>query len=67
MILSHFSTPLDIFSVSFEVLVTVFFVWRRAPQQLLRTHRSLKAYCATLVMKIKRKFLIFPFNGAPLE
>jgi hypothetical protein len=23
------------------------FLWRRAPQQKLRTHRSLKAYCAT--------------------
>jgi hypothetical protein len=25
-----------------------FFKWWRAPQQMLRTHRSLKAYCATL-------------------
>jgi hypothetical protein len=25
-----------------------FFLWRRAPQQTLRTHRSLEAYCATL-------------------
>jgi hypothetical protein len=26
----------------------ILFLWRRAPQQTLRTHRSLKAYCATL-------------------
>jgi hypothetical protein len=39
---------------------------RRAPQQKLRTHCRLKAYCATLVMKMKRKmvsFIIFPSNG----
>jgi hypothetical protein len=47
-------------------------LWRRAPQQKIRTHRSLNAYCATLVMKIKRKmisyfFLIYPSNGAPVE
>ena len=31
------------------MLGTPFFsLWWRAPQQLLRTHRSLKAYCATL-------------------
>jgi hypothetical protein len=47
-----------------------FSLWRRAPQQKLRTHRNLKAYCATLVMKTKIKmisFLIFPSNGAPVE
>jgi hypothetical protein len=36
---------------------------------MLRTHRSLKAYCATVVMKMKSNisFLIFPNNGAPME
>jgi hypothetical protein len=33
--------------------------FRRAPQQKLRTHLSLKAYCANLVMKIKRKIMFF--------
>jgi hypothetical protein len=36
-----------------------FFLWRRAPQQKQRTHRSLKTYCATLVMKMKRKITFF--------
>jgi hypothetical protein len=43
---------------------------RRAPQQKLRTHHNLKAYCATLMMKMKRKmisFFIFPSNGAPAK
>jgi hypothetical protein len=34
----------------------------KGPQQKLRTHRSLKAYCASIVMKMKEKiirFLIF--------
>jgi hypothetical protein len=35
------------------------FSFRRAPQQKLRTHRSLKAYCATLVVKMKRKMISF--------
>ena len=36
----------------------VFFsLWRRASQQKLRTHRSLKAYCAILVIKMKRKMI----------
>jgi hypothetical protein len=34
-----------------------FFLWRRAPQQMLRTHRSLKAYCATLWWR----WLVFSF------
>jgi hypothetical protein len=35
------------------------FLWRRFPQQILRTHRSLKAYCANLVMKMKKKIIRF--------
>jgi hypothetical protein len=34
-----------------------------APQQMLRTHRSLEAYCATLWYI----WIIFPCNGAPVE
>jgi hypothetical protein len=34
----------------------------RAPQQMRRTHRSLKAYCATVVMKMKRKMMSFFFH-----
>jgi hypothetical protein len=37
----HSTTPTCLNAISF-------FVWRRAPQQKLRTHRSLEAYCATL-------------------
>jgi hypothetical protein len=29
-------------------LCSVFFTWCRAPQQMLRTHHSLKVFCATL-------------------
>jgi hypothetical protein len=35
---------------------------RRAPQQKLQTHRSLKAYYETLVMKMKRKIIRFSFS-----
>jgi hypothetical protein len=37
---------------------------------MLQTRRSLEAYCATFVMKMKGKmigFFIFPSNGAPVE
>jgi hypothetical protein len=36
--------------------LTFFFAWWRAPQQMLRTHRSLKASCATPVMKMSSFF-----------
>jgi hypothetical protein len=42
-----------------------FFLWR-VPQQMLRTHRSLKAYCATLCWSWL-VFFIFPCNGATVE
>jgi hypothetical protein len=35
-----------------------FILWRRAPQQTLRTHRSLKSYCATLWW---RRLVFFSF------
>jgi hypothetical protein len=52
-----------------------FFCGEGAPQLLLRTHRSLKAYCATRVMKMKMKLRMrlssllpsFTSNGAPVE
>jgi hypothetical protein len=47
------------FSLKQTTCKIVPFLWRRAPQQQLRTHRSLKAYCATLVMKMNRKIIIF--------
>jgi hypothetical protein len=45
------------------------FVCERAPQQKLRTHRSLKAYCATPLMKMKMSSFLpsFTSNGAPVE
>jgi hypothetical protein len=38
----------------------------RASQQMLRTHRSLEAYCATLWWRLL-VFFVFPCNGAPVE
>ena len=40
-------------------------VWRD-PQQTLRTHRSLKAYCATLWWRWL-VFFVFPCNGSLVE
>jgi hypothetical protein len=42
------------------------FLWWRAPQQMLRTPRSLEAYCATLWWRWL-VFFVFPCNGAPVE
>jgi hypothetical protein len=37
-----------------------FFLWWRAPQQMLRTHRSLETYCATkIAVTIKWTCTIF--------
>jgi hypothetical protein len=49
--------------------IICFFLWWRAPQQKLRTHRSLEAYCATLWWrwKIISLFFIFRSNGATVE
>jgi hypothetical protein len=44
---------------TFACIKLTFFYWR-APQQMIRMHRSLEAYCATL-------FLRFHFNWAPVE
>jgi hypothetical protein len=46
-----------------------FFLWRRAPQQMLRTHRSREAYCATLWCRwwLCVFFSFFPCNVAPVE
>jgi hypothetical protein len=35
-------------SLVYRKVSPLFFLWLRAPQQMLRTHRSLKASCATL-------------------
>jgi hypothetical protein len=44
-----------------------FFFCEGAPQLMLRTHRSLKAYCATPVMKMSSFWPSFTSNGAPVE
>ena len=44
-----------------------YFLWRKAPQQKLRTHRSLKAYCANLWWRWRERWLVFSSflsNGA---
>ena len=46
------------------------FFWRRAPLQMLRTHRSLEAYRATLWWRWRERWLLFsvsPSNEAPVE
>jgi hypothetical protein len=45
--------------------ILLFFYWS-APQQMLRTHRSLEGLLCNPVMKMKF-FLLFHFNGAPVE
>ena len=37
------------------------FLWRMAPQQKLRTHRSLKVYCATLWWRWRKRWSVFSF------
>jgi hypothetical protein len=44
----------------------IIFLWRRAPQQMLWTHRSLEACCATLWW-IWLVFFVFPCNVAPVK
>jgi hypothetical protein len=44
----------------------LFFYWR-VPQQMLRTHRSLEAYCANMWWRWLLFFFAFPCNGAPIE
>jgi hypothetical protein len=39
----------------------------RAPQQMLRTHRSLECLLCNPVMKMKRFFLLLHCNGAQVE
>jgi hypothetical protein len=50
---------------SFLRIVRLFF-WR-APQQILRTHRNREGLLCNPVMKMIRFFLLFHFNGAPVE
>ena len=49
--------PTSVENQTIEVQATAVFFWRRAPQQKLLTHRSLKAYCATLWWR----WLVFSF------
>jgi hypothetical protein len=49
-----------------QLLKASLFLWWRAPQQKLRTHRSLEVYCATLWWRWLG-FFVFPSNGAPVE
>jgi hypothetical protein len=39
-----------------------FFLWRRAPQHVLRTHCSLDAHCATLWWRWRERRLVFFFS-----
>jgi hypothetical protein len=60
---THFQTTVQIYG-------TKFFLWRSVPQQMLQTHRSLKAYCATLRWRWRERwsyFFIFPSNGAKVK
>jgi hypothetical protein len=43
-----------------------FFLWWRAPQQMLRTHRSLEAYCSNPWWR-RLILFVFSFNGALME
>ena len=47
--------------------VNVFFYYWRAPQQILQTHRSLEGLLWNPVMKMVSFFLLFHFNGTPVE
>ena len=47
-------------------MLATFFLWCRAPQHMLRTHRSPEAYCATLWWRWF-VFFVFPCNGTPVE
>jgi hypothetical protein len=44
-----------------------FFTWWRAPQQMLRTHHSLKTFCATLWWRWAVFLPGFRSNGTPME
>ena len=44
----------------------VFLLWWRAPQQMLQTHRSIEAYCATPWWRWL-VFSVFPCNGTLVE
>jgi hypothetical protein len=62
---SNGSEPCD----SQGIFLLSFFCGEGAPQLMLRTHRSLKAYCATPVMKMRMSSFLpsFTSNGAPVE
>jgi hypothetical protein len=45
----------------------LFFFYWRAPQQMLQTHRNLEGLLCNTAMKMIKLFLLFHFNGAPVE
>jgi hypothetical protein len=60
------SPPWEPHHISRVVILTSLFLWWRAPQQMLRTHRNLEAYCVTLWWR-SLNFFFFPSNGALVE
>jgi hypothetical protein len=53
-------------SVVTEIRFRAIGIFLKAPQQMLRTHRSLESYCATLWWRWSVCF-VFPCNRAPVE
>jgi hypothetical protein len=65
--ISHNNCPILIKFCTRDLHIVLFF-FIRAPQQMLRTHRSLKSYCATLWWRWNMIiFFIFSSNGAPVQ
>jgi hypothetical protein len=64
-------TSLPLPSASFTILRVFLGEGGKSSQQTLRTHRSLKAYCATLWWRWRERwldfFFIFRSNWAPVE
>jgi hypothetical protein len=57
-----------VLTIQLHLAKVFLFGWWRAPQQMLRTHRSLKAYCVTLWWRWSVFFFfVFLSNGAPVE
>jgi hypothetical protein len=59
--------PISFIFVSTLKKICFFFLWRRASQQMLRTHRSLEAYCATLWLRWSNGALVeWKWQGKPV-
>jgi hypothetical protein len=48
------------------IIIYLVILWWRAPQQMLRRHRSLEAYCVTLWSRWL-VFFVLPCNETPVE